>query len=129
MTGQWWVGVRQRVDAIGAGPAGSKVFGAWGHEWVVEDPLTQGELAELEAQMGVRLPEEYRACSRSACGARAGACGLVSLKTVLPSNVAPLSTENIRSSCGFPDPLQASRNALSALEELIIGRYWWRHAR
>lgn len=32
-----------------------------GHKWVVEDPLTQGELAELEAQMGVRLPEEYRA--------------------------------------------------------------------
>lgn len=32
-----------------------------GHKWVVEDPLTQGELAELEAQIGVRLPEEYRA--------------------------------------------------------------------
>ncbi|MEH0421207.1 SMI1/KNR4 family protein [Streptomyces sp. B21-083] len=26
----------------------------------MEDRLTQGELAELEAQTGVRLPEEYR---------------------------------------------------------------------
>ncbi|MFF8649249.1 SMI1/KNR4 family protein [Streptomyces griseoluteus] len=61
MTDQWWVSVRQRVDAAGAGPSGSKVFGALGHRWIVEDPLTQGELAELEAQTGVRLPEEYRA--------------------------------------------------------------------
>ncbi|MFJ7416243.1 SMI1/KNR4 family protein [Streptomyces sp. NPDC098077] len=60
MTDQWWVGVRRRVEAAGAGPSGSKVFGALGHRWIVEDPLPQGELAELEAQMGVRLPEEYR---------------------------------------------------------------------
>ncbi|MEW2636354.1 SMI1/KNR4 family protein [Streptomyces sp. NPDC048389] len=60
MSDQWWVGVRQRVEAAGAGPSGSKVFGALGHRWIVEDPLTQGELAELEAQAGVRLPEEYR---------------------------------------------------------------------
>ncbi|MEU6369451.1 SMI1/KNR4 family protein [Streptomyces sp. NPDC046931] len=61
MTDQWWVDVRRRVEAAGAAPAGSMVFGALGHKWVVEDPLTQGELAELEAQIGVRLPEEYRA--------------------------------------------------------------------
>ncbi len=60
MTDQWWVDVRQRVEATGAGPAGSKVFGALGHQWVLEDPLARGELAELEAQIGVRLPEEYR---------------------------------------------------------------------
>ncbi|WP_326777083.1 SMI1/KNR4 family protein [Streptomyces sp. NBC_01445] len=61
MTDQWWAGVRQRVEGAGAGPAASKVFGALGHKWVVADPLTQGELAELEAQIGVQLPEEYRA--------------------------------------------------------------------
>lgn len=37
------------------------MFGASGHKWVVEEPLTQDELAELEAQTGVGLPEEYRA--------------------------------------------------------------------
>ncbi|MFJ3779120.1 SMI1/KNR4 family protein [Streptomyces sp. NPDC090075] len=61
MTDQRWVGVRQRVGAVAAGPAGGKVFGASGHRWVVEDPLTRDELAELEGQLGVRLPEEYRA--------------------------------------------------------------------
>ncbi|PCG83126.1 SMI1/KNR4 family protein [Streptomyces sp. WZ.A104] len=61
MTDRWWVRVRQRVEAAGAGPGGSKVFGASGHKWVVEEPLTQDELAELEAQTGVGLPEEYRA--------------------------------------------------------------------
>jgi hypothetical protein len=61
MTDQQWVGVRQRIEAVAARPAGSKVFGALGHKWVVEDPLTQGELVELEAQIGMQLPEEYRA--------------------------------------------------------------------
>ena len=60
MTEQQWVGVRQRVEAVAARPAASKVFGALGHKWVVEDPLTQGELYELEAQIGVHLPQEYR---------------------------------------------------------------------
>ncbi|MFJ9724635.1 SMI1/KNR4 family protein [Streptomyces sp. NPDC101209] len=61
MTDQWWAGVRERVVAAGAGPEGGKVFGALGHRWVLEGPLARGELAELEAQIGVRLPEEYRA--------------------------------------------------------------------
>ncbi|MFJ8661874.1 SMI1/KNR4 family protein [Streptomyces sp. NPDC093795] len=61
MSDEWWVGVRRRVEAAGAGPGGSEVFGASGHKWVVEEPLTQDELAELEAQIGVGLPEEYRA--------------------------------------------------------------------
>lgn len=60
MIDQWWAGVRQRVDAVGAAPGGGDVFGALGHEWVMADPLTDGELAELEAQTGVRLPDEYR---------------------------------------------------------------------
>ncbi|MFB6956987.1 SMI1/KNR4 family protein [Streptomyces sp. NPDC056309] len=61
MTDQWWAGVRQRVEVAGAGPGGGKVFGALGHKWVLEEPLTRGGLAELEAQIGVQLPEEYRA--------------------------------------------------------------------
>lgn len=61
MDDQQWMGVRRRVQAVGGGPAASEVFGALGHEWILEDPLSQGELAELEAQIGVRLPEEYRA--------------------------------------------------------------------
>lgn len=46
---------------LGALQASHQVFGARGHHWVLEDPLGEDELAELEAQIGVRLPSEYRA--------------------------------------------------------------------
>ncbi|MQY10234.1 hypothetical protein SRB5_03410 [Streptomyces sp. RB5] len=55
-----WVGVRERVHALTAAPAGDRVFGAMGHRFLLEDPLTQAELADLERQTGVLLPEEYR---------------------------------------------------------------------
>ncbi|MFF4590461.1 SMI1/KNR4 family protein [Streptomyces sp. NPDC001388] len=61
MVDQRWTGVRARVMALGAQRAGSEVFGALGHRWVLEEPLTEDELAKLEGQIGVRLPEEYRA--------------------------------------------------------------------
>ncbi|MGJ7420396.1 SMI1/KNR4 family protein [Streptomyces cinereoruber] len=61
MTDQQWAGIRQRVEALKASSAGSDVFGARGHRWVLEQPLSHAELAELEAQMKVTLPEEFRA--------------------------------------------------------------------
>ncbi|WP_324789612.1 SMI1/KNR4 family protein [Streptomyces sp. H51] len=60
MNDRWWAGVRERVAAVGAAAARGEVFGAVGHEWVLEEPLAPAELAELETQTGVRLPEEYR---------------------------------------------------------------------
>ncbi|WP_405861846.1 SMI1/KNR4 family protein [Streptomyces sp. NBC_00090] len=60
MTDQQWAGVRERVEALGMSPASNEVFGALGHKWVLEQPLNHAELAELEAQMGVRLPEDFR---------------------------------------------------------------------
>ncbi|GGY54345.1 SMI1/KNR4 family protein [Streptomyces omiyaensis] len=60
MTEQRWADVRRRVEALRAFPAADEVFGASGHRWVLEQPLGQAELAELEAQVGVRLPEEFR---------------------------------------------------------------------
>lgn len=61
MVDQMGAGVRERVAALGALPASSEVFGALGHRWALADPLAEGDLAELEAHLGVRLPEEYRA--------------------------------------------------------------------
>ncbi|KOU30719.1 cell wall assembly protein [Streptomyces sp. WM6373] len=55
-----WVGVRERVQSLIAAPAGDRVFGAIGHKFFLEDPLTPAELADLESQMGVSLPGEYR---------------------------------------------------------------------
>ncbi|MCZ0978163.1 SMI1/KNR4 family protein [Streptomyces diastatochromogenes] len=60
MTDQQWAGIRQRVEALKASPASNEVFGARGHRWVLEQPLGHDELAELEAQMKVTLPEEFR---------------------------------------------------------------------
>ncbi|MFE5711496.1 SMI1/KNR4 family protein [Streptomyces sp. NPDC056501] len=60
MVDQQWSGVRQRVVALGTQPSSGKVFGSLGHRWVLEDPLTHEGLAELEAQAGVRLPDDYR---------------------------------------------------------------------
>ncbi|UZI32401.1 SMI1/KNR4 family protein [Streptomyces sp. VB1] len=60
MVDQQWNGIRQRVVALGAQPASSKVFGSLGHRWALEDPLAEDGLAALEEQIGVRLPDDYR---------------------------------------------------------------------
>ncbi|MFD8749877.1 SMI1/KNR4 family protein [Kitasatospora sp. NPDC059577] len=62
MNDQVWVGVRERVRALAAASgAGSRpVFGAAGHGFRLDPVLSPAELAELEAQIGVRLPQEYR---------------------------------------------------------------------
>lgn len=36
------------------------MFGSLGHTWVLDEPLGDDGLAELEAQLGVRLPDGYR---------------------------------------------------------------------
>ncbi|MEV6399076.1 SMI1/KNR4 family protein [Streptomyces sp. NPDC051907] len=56
-----WTGVRRRVTALADQPASRDVFGALRRRWAeLKQPLTHDELAELEAQIGVRLPKEYR---------------------------------------------------------------------
>ncbi|MEU6058494.1 SMI1/KNR4 family protein [Streptomyces sp. NPDC047097] len=60
MDDQGWAGMRRRVGAVGDRVGAEGVFGALGHRWALEEPLTAEELADLEAGTGVRLPEEYR---------------------------------------------------------------------
>ncbi|MEU1482819.1 SMI1/KNR4 family protein [Streptomyces sp. NPDC005752] len=55
-----WAGVRQRVHSLVAAPGSDRVFGAVGHKFFLEDSLTPVELADLECQLGVSLPEKYR---------------------------------------------------------------------
>ncbi|GHG32899.1 SMI1/KNR4 family protein [Streptomyces zaomyceticus] len=57
---QQWSGVRRRLAELGTRPSSDQVFGSHGHRWALEDPLSDDGLAELEAQLGVRLPEDYR---------------------------------------------------------------------
>ncbi|MFF3559455.1 SMI1/KNR4 family protein [Streptomyces sp. NPDC002574] len=55
-----WTGVRERVLALGAAPGSDRVFGAMGHGFVLDAPLTLAEVADLEAWLDVELPEDYR---------------------------------------------------------------------
>lgn len=55
-----WADVAARVGRLAARAGIDDVFGANGHEWMMEPPLTEDELAELERQLGVVLPAEYR---------------------------------------------------------------------
>jgi hypothetical protein len=56
-----WAGVRERVSALREVPSAVEVFGAYGgHQFLLEEPLGADALGELEARLGVRLPEEYR---------------------------------------------------------------------
>jgi hypothetical protein len=56
-----WTDVRDRLAALSAHPDSGSVFGADGHGWRLEPPVTGIELVELESQLGVELPAEYRA--------------------------------------------------------------------
>lgn len=60
VTGHDWSDVRQKLGLLAAAPTADEVFGADGHSWELEPPLTPAELAELEGQFEVELPAEYR---------------------------------------------------------------------
>ncbi|MFI9530590.1 SMI1/KNR4 family protein [Micromonospora rosaria] len=64
MTGHDWSDVPERLARLAAAPTAATVFGAGEHGWVVEPPLTEAELTELETQVRVELPEEYRSFLR-----------------------------------------------------------------
>jgi len=56
-----WSDVPGRLANLSTHPNAGSVFGANGHQWRPEPPLTKDELAELESQLGIDLPREYRA--------------------------------------------------------------------
>ena len=55
-----WSDVPDRLARLSTHPSAGMVFGANGHQWRREPPLTTDELAELESQLDVELPAEYR---------------------------------------------------------------------
>ncbi|WP_051801829.1 SMI1/KNR4 family protein [Streptomyces sp. NRRL F-525] len=55
-----WAGVRERVLALSAAPHRDKVFGAHEHAFEPADVLTGHQVADIEARLGIRLPDEYR---------------------------------------------------------------------
>lgn len=60
MTTADWSGVRDTVLELGNEPRATEMFGAGGHRWALEDPLSTAQLAEVEDQTGITLPADYR---------------------------------------------------------------------
>ncbi|WP_019926437.1 SMI1/KNR4 family protein [Nocardia sp. BMG111209] len=56
-----WSDVPGRLARLAAVPDANKVFGAAGHGWRLEPPLSTAEPGAVEGRLGVVLPEEYRA--------------------------------------------------------------------
>ncbi|MEU7617115.1 SMI1/KNR4 family protein [Micromonospora rifamycinica] len=81
MTGGDWSDVRERLARLAAAPGAGAVFGSSDHGWELEPPLPAEELAEVEAQLQVELPAEYRSFLREAGRGGAGpAYGLFPLR-------------------------------------------------
>jgi hypothetical protein len=82
MTSIDWSGVPDRVAELAARGEDAG-FGANGHHFLLEPPLRPDELAELEEQCGVALPEEYRSFLLEVSRGGAGpAYGLFPLRRV-----------------------------------------------
>ncbi|MEU1882995.1 SMI1/KNR4 family protein [Streptosporangium sp. NPDC020072] len=83
MTSHDWSDVRERLSRLAAARPARAVFGSEGHRWNLEPPLSTGELAELEKQLRVELPEEYRSFLLEAGRGGAGpSYGLFSVRRV-----------------------------------------------
>ncbi|MBO4207661.1 SMI1/KNR4 family protein [Micromonospora echinofusca] len=78
-----WSDVPARLGRLSALPGADAVFGSSDHGWELEPPLTPGELTELETQLGVDLPGEYRSfLSEAGRGGAGPAYGLFPVRRV-----------------------------------------------
>jgi hypothetical protein len=55
-----WSGIRGRIAPLAGETRAHRLFGATGHHFRLGTALADLEVAEAEAQFGVRLPGEYR---------------------------------------------------------------------
>jgi hypothetical protein len=55
-----WADVRSRLARIATVPAAVEIHGAEAHRWILEPPLSVKEISELESQLRVELPDDYR---------------------------------------------------------------------
>ncbi|MFB4285089.1 hypothetical protein ACBJ59_58180 [Nonomuraea sp. MTCD27] len=60
MTHADWADVSERLSRLATAPGADAVFGAGGHGWTLEPPLKADDPADLETQLRVELPGEYR---------------------------------------------------------------------
>ncbi|WP_086151252.1 SMI1/KNR4 family protein [Cellulosimicrobium sp. KWT-B] len=110
-----WHAVRERVLALGRSDRRLEVFGAMGHEFRLDEPLTRDDLAEAEAQWGVTLPADYREFLRIVGAGGAGPFyGLVTLELDgsnwrWQTRPMEVSTDVHRLAAPFPGPIEPER--------------------
>jgi hypothetical protein len=142
--GSDWSDVRARLSRLSAHPNAGAVFGAAGHQWQCEPPLTAEELADLESQLGVELPGEYRAFLVQVSRGGAGpAYGLFPLRradggwrwdgdgadlTDLQTLSRPFPrTDAVNPADGLPDPPDEADFASEEEFNEAEDAYWERH--
>lgn len=52
--------VRQRLEKLAERDTGFTIFGSRSHQYRLGPPLAEGQVAELEHEMGIELPADYR---------------------------------------------------------------------
>src|SRR4051794_28331392 len=55
-----WAGIRARVERLRHSPTRAAVFGADGHRFELAPRLSTGEINDVERQLGISLPAQYR---------------------------------------------------------------------
>ncbi|MEV4063012.1 SMI1/KNR4 family protein [Nonomuraea dietziae] len=83
MTHADWLDVRERLSLLAAAPGAGAVFGSASHGWKLEPPLGAEELVEVEAQLRIELPGEYRSfLLQVGCGGAGPAYGIFPVRRV-----------------------------------------------
>jgi hypothetical protein len=79
-----WHDVRRRIARVAECTAAANIFGSSIHRWQLEPPLSTAELCEIENQLHVRMPDDYRSfllqCSRGGAGPHYGVFALRKVK-------------------------------------------------
>ncbi|PWK74306.1 hypothetical protein BCL76_10134 [Streptomyces sp. CG 926] len=119
MTTVDWSGVRDRVLELGERPGAAEVFGARGHGWVLEEPLSRAQLDEVETQTGVTLPADYRSFLLDVGAGGAGpSYGIFVLRRTPDGwrwfDDARTAVDHALIGREFPNPLHDSAEALRA---------------
>ncbi|WP_432043201.1 SMI1/KNR4 family protein [Streptomyces cadmiisoli] len=60
MSEDTWAGVRERVLRLAEHPVADTIFGAQGHGFRLGPVMSEEQIRELEADLGVSLPAQYR---------------------------------------------------------------------
>ncbi|GGN27531.1 hypothetical protein FHR83_005226 [Actinoplanes campanulatus] len=122
-----WSDIRPRLAALAAHPGASEDYLGSSHGWELEPSLTAAELADLETQIGVELPADYRAFLLQAGRGGAGpACGLSPLRredgrwtwAESPTSISTLTRAFAHIRGFIPDGHLRERPAISGVEDL-----------